>query len=150
MASSSIHEGDLSDAGADDRFYLPLKGKARHYLLRWIQVREEEECARREKRLALPNPPLSPPSKYVPGDSPLMSRLDLPLWFSQSELLKYVQDDLAEADHIGLTVAETEVLFPYRLGRYPSVTGMKRNAATAKKRKSDLRDARASTRARLH
>ena len=156
MNSSSKNEGSLSDRDEDGRFLsyrdedgrfdVQLRGEAVHYLRRWVEDREAIECAERAKRLALPSPPPSPPSRYVPGNSPLMSRLDPPVWFSKAELLTYVQRDLAEADEMGLTVEETKALFPYMLGRYPSCVGKKQY--NGKKRKNDLRDARAEARAR--
>ena len=97
------------------RYHGPLKEEARAYLLNWMEVREAEEVARTGHRLSFTPPLCTPPSNYVPGDPPSRSGMDLPIWFSKSQLLEYVVDDLAEADEEGLTVDETMALYPYML-----------------------------------
>ena len=148
--SNASFEDDVAkaEAGQEQHFDLRVRGEARDYLLHWIHVREVEEGTRRAHRLSLPSPPPSPPSQYSPGNSPVGSRIDPPFWFSQFDLVKQVHDDLAEADKMGLTVAETKELYPYLLGRCPFFTSPIEKSPT--KNNNALRDVRAAARTRRH
>ena len=137
-----------AEAEQEQQFDLRVRGEAREYLLHWIHVREVQEGTRRAHRLSLPSPPPSPPSQYSPGNSPVGSRIDPPFWFSQFDLVKQVQDDLAEADAMGLTVDETKDLYPYLLGRCPFVTTPIEKSP--KKSNNASRDARAAARTRRY
>ena len=110
----------LRVAREDVRFHFQLKSEARAFLLNWIEVREKAELAQRDLRMSSRPPSASPPSLYIRGESPPRAGMDPPFWHSQAELLKHVQEDLAEAEEFGLTVADTLALYPYMVGSYPN------------------------------
>ena len=124
-----------------NRFHVPLKGDARDYLLNWIEVREARDLARSPEDMSSYSRSTFTTSHVVTNRDPIGAHLD------PRELLENVQVDLAEADEMGLTVAETRTLYPYLLGSFNTLsTSLERST---KKRNNDLRDARAAARLRI-
>jgi hypothetical protein len=114
-------QDDRSRVACEDvRYPFQLRSEARAFLLNWIHVRETAELAQRDLCMSNFPPSASPPSLYIRGESPPRAGMDPPFWHSQAELLKHVQEDLAEAEEFGLTVADTLALYPYMVGSYPT------------------------------
>ena len=121
--------------------------EARAYLSHWLDVHEGMESAQRVHDMSYDTALPLPTSNVVTDDSHLDPYLDPPFWLTPAEMLTCVKDDLARADADGLTIAETVALSPYLFGRAPPSPVVDEQKA-AKKRKMEMRDARALRRSR--